>query len=160
MAEIILKTGHKVLIDDEDLEKVSGYGWSIHKPNAGNLEYARTDIRINGKRKLLYLHRFIMNAPKGTKIDHKNHNGLDNRKENLRLATSAQNTRNSLRRRDSKTGFKGVYRQDNRYIAHITVNYKQRKLGSFTSAEDAAKAYDQSARTEHGEFALLNFTET
>jgi len=92
-------------------------------------------------------------------IDHINHNGLDNRKANLRLATRAQNSRNRRPVGRGSSKYKGVtYRKsDGVFIADIRAGRKRIYLGCFKSETEAAKAYDAGAKKYHGEFASLNF---
>ena len=101
------------------------------------------------------MHRQILGCQADQQIDHRNHNTLDNRRSNLRLATPSQN---AINRRKAK-GYKGVSRVRDKWRATIgSVRKKERRhLGYFPSAERAAKAYDAAAIEMYGEFALLNF---
>jgi hypothetical protein len=106
------------------------------------------------------MHRRILNAPDEFVIDHINYNGLDNRKANLRLATRTQNNRHT--RRINKTGsskYKGVnwYTREKRWVAKITADGKTFPIGYFKDEIEAARAYDEAAKTYHGDFAALNF---
>jgi hypothetical protein len=103
-----------------------------------------------------------MNAQKGILVDHRNGNGLDNRRINLRLCTDAQNRANRRLQRNNKSGFKGVFlnAKNGKFLAHVQVNKKTFYLGSFVSPIDAAKAYDKAAKLHFGEFARLNFDNT
>jgi hypothetical protein len=108
------------------------------------------------------LHRFILCAAPGTIIDHKNGNGLDCTRENLRFVTSSQNQHNSGRRvytgkRSSR--FKGVHwhAETKKWVAQIMAARKYHYLGLFADEEDAARAYDAAATELHGNFARLNF---
>lgn len=94
-----------------------------------------------------------MNASRGSIIDHINGNPLDNRRENLRFCTHAQNMQNSKVRKHSGTGVKGVQKHRNKYRALICKNGKQIKLGSFDSIEEAKACYDAAALEIFGEFA-------
>jgi len=91
--------------------------------------------------------------------DHRNHDTLDNRRENLRVATRSENCRNRMRRVDNRSGFKGVSwnRERGQWRAQIWTGSTNKLLGTFADPVSAAKAYDEAACERHGEFALLNF---
>jgi hypothetical protein len=101
MKEIKLTTGQTALVDDEDFEEVNKYKWYAKK-NANGTLYAITEIwhgRKSVPRKTrIRMHRLIMKPADNMKVDHKNHNGLDNRKDNLRVCTTAENTRNKQKK--------------------------------------------------------------
>ena len=159
MREIILSTGHIAIVDDDDYERVSAHKWTLHD-NYGRGFYARTNIRratVERKYSSLMLHRFIANAKPGEVIDHINRNGLDNRKENLRIATRSTNAANSKHRCDRSTSpYRGAYKAQNRYKAQIRVNGKLLQLGSYICPKEAALAYDYAAKHFFGAFATLN----
>lgn len=91
--------------------------------------------------------------PVGTVIDHINRDRTDNRIANLRLATTAQNLTNSRRRKDNKSGVKGVWRNRNKWTTQISIDGKRHHVGNFDSKEEAAKAYAEAAKRHYGEFA-------
>ena len=128
----------EILLDDEDYERLQkdfdNMKWCVSK--CRNSLYAQK--RFN--KKIVHLHRYIMNFPNGI-VDHINHNTLDNRKENLRVVSNADNLRNGNIRVNNKTGVNGVYfRKDrNKYVARIKVNYKDINLGHFDTLEEAKK---------------------
>ena len=128
-----------ILLDDEDYERIEkdfkNLKWTVTKNR--NKLYAQK--MVNGKN--IYLHRYIMNCPKGKYVDHINHNTLDNRKQNLRITTNADNLRNGEIRINNKTGVKGVYfdKERNKYVVMIKVNYKGIFLGRFDTLEEAQK---------------------
>ena len=148
---INIKGGVVVLIDDADYPLISGHEWQPMQSK--RTTYARCSI---GNR-TVRMHRLIMAAKPGIQVDHRNGNGLDNRRENLRLATSLQNGANK-RTKGPASGFKGVYRTDRgkRWKAIITVGYKRQHLGCFDTAQEAAAAYDKAALEQFGEFACPN----
>jgi len=155
MKEIQLTQGKVAIIDDEDLEKVYQYKWCACK--GGKTFYAQRNIKINGKYTMVSMHRFIMDYPIGLQVDHINHNGLDNRKENLRVCNAAQNQWNQKSRTDNASGFRGVSLFGKKWRAHIRISSKKIYLGSFNAKEEAAFAYDKKAVELFGEFACLNF---
>lgn len=98
-------TVYDVLIDEEDIEKVESYKWYINVPQNARTLYVAND-------KLGKLHRYLMKAPKNLVVDHINRNGLDNRKENLRLTTASMNSRNMDTKSCNKLGVNGVSFED------------------------------------------------
>lgn len=158
--EVKLTRGLVTIIDAEDLELVSQWKWFASR--GGNTDYALRKKRIDGRQQTVVLHRVLLNAPAGMHVDHINGNGLDNRRENLRLCTRRENRRNSQRQAGSVSQFKGVSKRQGRpkaWVAKIYVGEKQYTQCFFTELE-AAKRYDEMAREHFGEFAKLNFPQT
>lgn len=145
------------LVDASDLSRViDGRGrWVAVQSNTSTLYVIRVGAKATGSQRT-YLHRYIMGLRKGDGryVDHHNHDGLDNRRENLRLATPVQNIANARRR-----GLVGVRRsRSGRWTARIKIgDGRERHLGTFDTPEDAARAYDRAAVEAFGEFALPNF---
>ena len=106
--------------------------------------------------KNLLLHRFIMGNPKGMDVDHWDRNPLNNRRNNLRIASRTQNNMNAKVRSNSKTGFKGVNARRGGYQTRIKVEGKYTYLGSSNDVRVAAQLYDKAAIKYFGEFALTN----
>jgi len=164
MIEIPLTRGKVALVDDEDAERILAHKWTAFTDSRRKRElwYAVRCVRSkNSKsRKSVGMHREILNAPDHLQVDHKNGNGLDNRKSNLRLATRAQNLRSS-HRPIGKSGYRGVYRHTNKksrqYQAKIEFEGKRRSLVCYDCPKQAAMAYDAAAKELHGAFAALNF---
>jgi hypothetical protein len=100
-----------------------------------------------------------MLLPGAPQVDHINHDTLDNRRANLREATTSQNKMNERRRKDNTSGFKGVawHKGRRKWCAHIGKDRVKYYLGYFLVVEDAARAYDAEARKRFGEFACVNF---
>lgn len=156
MKKIPLTKGLFALVDDSDFEWLSQWKWQARRDT--NTFYAdRTDRSNPLKRKTVSMHRAIMRVDDPSmNVDHIDHNGLNNTRENLRICTPAQNARNQKTSVRNTTGFKGVYKRGDRFIAAITVNWRCIYLGTFDSAEEAARHYNQAAVQHFSEFACLN----
>jgi len=164
MKTIPLSQGKFAIVDDEDFDRVNVYKWTWTKRSNDSGEgYALRTFGPRKQRKREMLHNFIMKIEVGTiRADHKNGNGLDNRKENLRLSTQQQNLRNRSHDPLAKSGFRGVYFKKNvskPWYSRIRVEGKKNiHLGYFITPEEAAKAFDQAAKLYFGEFCgKLNY---
>jgi hypothetical protein len=154
---IHLGKGLHALVSDCDYETVSRYNWSVHgtKPS---LRYAYGIVEGGG----MLMHRFLMAnelAP-GFEVDHVNHNGLDCRRENMRICTRRQNLCNTRKRGGTSSLHKGVSRMykagcvlSRPWVASIKIGDRQVHLGTFSSEESAAEAYAVAAQSAFGEFA-------
>lgn len=146
------------LVSDIDHERCKRYRWRADDSGESGLPYVKTTLRLeDGRKTSLYLHRFITGCPAAYKVDHRDNDTLNNQRPNLRIATHDQNNYN--RSPWGSSGFKGVQRVRHRFRARITVNHFETHLGYFASADDAARAYDEAAHAQFGEFAWLNFPE-
>lgn len=156
MKEIELTKGKFTLVDDDDFEKISQYKWYVTKKRDNY--YAYRDQMINKKKYHIPLHRFLLNVPENMEVDHINRNGLDNRRENLRVCTQGQNNANRLKYKNNTSGYKGVFWHiKNKYWrTQIVINKKAIHIGVFQDKVDAAKAYNQAALKYFGDFANLN----
>lgn len=154
MKRIPLTKGFEAIVDDEDYELVSQYSWYCWSNAKCNAMYARGFVGP----KQMPMHRLIMGDPKGHQIDHINRDGLDNRRSNLRLATTFENHRNIGLRKDNKTGYKGVFwlEKSGRWLASIRINGRTKYLGLYNDIIEAAKVYNAAAIELFGEFAWLN----
>jgi AP2 domain/HNH endonuclease len=154
MKTIPLTQGLCALVDDEDYEELSKYKWYAVK--APKTYYAYRNIRINKlKQKQIGMHQHLLGFKAGFEIDHINHNGIDNRRENLRWATDAQNSANKPRQMNNSSGVKGVYfdTRKSRWRARLMVKGRRIHIGTFSSLIDAEKAYREAAEDILGEFA-------
>lgn len=157
--EIELSQGKVALVDDEDFDILNRYKWYAYQEKSGHWYVKRTPS-INGKRvPEQKMHRVILGLQPGDKIqtDHINHNGLDNRRENLRKCTHAENQYNQ-RIRQHSSRYKGVSWDERRgkWIAQIRINGGNEYLGCFNDEDNAAKAYNLVAIGYFGGFANLN----
>lgn len=145
-----IASGKEVLISEADFGLVSQFLWHV-----GAKGYVMA--RLNGKK--IYLHRLIMNTPNDMDTDHINRNKLDNRRENLRIATRSENNMNKKMQTNNTSGYKGVgwNKQNQNWRAKIKVGDKHLNLGSFQDKILAAKAYDDAAKKYFGKYARTNF---
>lgn len=155
--EIDLGRGYVAIVDDDDYDWLTQYRWRL----LGDPEKRRTLYATSWavkRPKTTFMHRLIMGAEPGQVVDHINGEGLDNRRENLRVCTHRQNQQNRRRSVNNKTGYKGVIFHENRYRASIQLDGKQSPVGAFRCPLKAARAYDVAALKHYGEFANLNFS--
>ena len=152
MKIIPLTDGKASIVDDEDYEFLTQWKWH-HNQN-------RAVRRLAAKfgRKVVLMHRIILNAPDDLLVDHIDGNGLNNQKINLRICNKAQNAQNQRIGSRNKTGVKGAFfcLRSKKYQAVIIANRKTHLLGLFDLLEDAKKAYNDAAPIFHGEFARPN----
>ena len=156
---IDLKYGGRALVDASDYEYLNQFKW---KENPSKYtDYCVREDYSSGRRMKLGMHREIMKPKKGVMIDHINHNGLDNRRVNLRFCTKSQNAMNRPAPSHNTSGWKGVSysKKDGAYEAYITLEQKRRFLGVFKNKDDAAMAYNDAAQRLHREFAYYNVSE-
>jgi len=151
---IPLRLGRRAIIQLNDYEQIKKYFWVDRM--IGKTIYAMASASINGTTISLYMHRVILCPPNGESIDHKNHNGLDNRRCNLRLCTRAQNAANRGLPKNNTSGFKGVYWNGRKFIAQCYMNSKVKYLGSFDNAKEAAISHNKAVMKIYGEFACPN----
>lgn len=156
MKEIPLTQGKVALVDDEDYARLMQFKWFV--VHNGKKWYASR--KLEGlKRKNKFLHREILgeiHAP--LVVDHIDGDGLNCAKENMRICTQAENSRNSRSKCNGKVKYKGVcwHKASSSYVAQINTGGKVIHLGCFDSPEEAAVAYDNAASHYYGEYAFLN----
>lgn len=166
MKEIKLTKGKIALVDDEDYEYLNKFKWQAYKKYNNCYAGRALSRRLNnGKQKTIFMHREILSLEVGNiQADHIDHNGLNNQRSNLRVATPSQNTFNRRSHSGASSKYKGVQHHKAKYKdtvyyywkAVIGINGKVFHIGVFKSENDAALAYNQKAVELHGEFANLN----
>ena len=157
MREIPLTQGRVALVDNADYEWLSQYKWTWVDADSRKgyaTHYYRTGKRVSA----ISMHRLIMEPPDGLQVDHINGDGLDNRRENLRLCTQGQNLRNQVGRQNRVSEWKGVvlHKPSGKWMAQIGIDRRKIYLGYYETPELAALAYNEAALKYHGDFARLN----
>lgn len=156
MKEITLTQGKTALVDDSDYEYLNQFRWCVTIRN--KTSYA---IRRKGCKPgiIIYMHREVLGLtdPK-IFVDHKDRDGLNNQRENLRVATKSQNSMNGSIRKNKTSKYRGVrlFKERGKWVSAIWVNGKLKHLGIFKSEIDAAVVYNNAAKELFGEFANLN----
>lgn len=162
--EIPLTKGYVAIVDDEDSEEVSKYNW--HAVVAPRSVCAKATIQSGGRKYSLYLRRMVMGVTDPSlEVSHINHNGLDNRRENLRILPTGSRSHVNRRSANSASKYLGVsrYKRGGKWVAQIRFGKwphgQTTNLGYFSSEEAAARAYDVAACDIFGSSANLNFGE-
>jgi len=152
VAYVPLTKGYESIIDAADVYLVDCYNWFAIP--VGSTVYAARSDYSGKKMRMVYVHRTIMGEPDGLQVDHRDGGGLNNRRGNLRLATSSQNMQNRRMARNNKSGFKGasLHKGSGKWKAQIRINRELIYLGLFTSPEEAHAAYCRASKKYHGEF--------
>ena len=164
MLHIPLTQGKFALLDDMDVD-LAKFRWFARRDKM-NWYAGKNSSRTNG-RGLIHMHRVIMERKigytlsKSDRVDHLDHDGLNNTRDNLRLATNAGNQYNQrcTRLKKISSQYKGVawYKRHSTWRAQINCKQIVYHLGYFENEIDAALAYDKAASKYFGEFANLNF---
>jgi hypothetical protein len=156
---IPLTLGKYAIVDASDYEWLMQRKWYAVKDPKADSHYVLTyhPFRTGEKRLHMRMHRYIMGLDFSDprRVDHRNHNPLDNRRENLRVCTVTENNRNVRKNRTNTSGYKGVRMEAGKWRVRIRFNGKKLHVGFFLRLEDAIKAYRQAAFRYHGEFACL-----
>lgn len=157
MKEIKLTQGKVALVDDADFDWLNSVKWSAHKSD--RTFYATRHVNEGSARRFIKMHQLVAAVMGLSRPDHKDGNGLNNQRGNLRAATPSQQAANRQRFSNNSSGFKGVYwrNRHKKWEAQIRKNGVLKSLGYFDVAEKAAHAYDDAAIALFGEFAQLNF---
>lgn len=144
------------LVDADRFEELNAFVWSVSGRDGKHVARGREG-------KTLWLHHAVLGIPTSVHVDHKDGNGLDNRKSNLRVADNSLNHANigkMKRRRAATSKYKGVHwRKDrSRWSAELKIRDRSIKLGCYATELEAARAYDAAALQHFGEFARPNFS--
>ncbi len=157
MRFIKLSDGKAAKVDDADYRLLIQWKWSARKSD--NTFYAYRSTSIKGKTVCIRMHRFLLGVTdRNIQVDHIDRNGLNNQRENLRLATGSENNANRISKKGSTSTFLGVSRVPNsvKWRAKIAKNRISFHIGTFDSEIEAAIAYNKKAIEVHGVFANLN----
>ncbi len=157
MKIIHLTKGYRTLVDDEDYERFNQFHWEAVERD--NTVYAVRKVSIEGRTKTLFLHREILGLTEPSILtDHRDQDGLDNRKQNLRACNINENNRNQKARKGCSSKYKGVHavNKKRKWKAEIYIEGKKYNLGVHDNELDAARAYNEKAKELFGEFAWLN----
>lgn len=158
MKKIPLTQGQFALVDDEDYDWLNQWKWYAYKSrNTFYVECCQRGRRVK-------MHRMILGLKygDGKQIDHKDGNGLNNQRHNLRVCNYSQNNFNKgPQKRITSSRFKGVHwhKRDKIWITRIQYNNKEIHIGQYKNEIKAGKAYDRKAKELFGEFARPNFPE-
>jgi hypothetical protein len=156
---IPLSQGKYALVDEADYAELARYRWCVSWNVSGKQGHRKTFYAARSEKgRTIRMHRQIMGAARGEVVDHINHNGLDNRRSNLRVCSQAENMRNRRGWGGRTSRYKGVsyLRRSDTWQAVIVCEGRRYNLGQFDSETDAAGAYNAKARELFGEFACLN----
>lgn len=157
---IPLTHGYSAVVDPEDFERFGHLKWcaAIQRTRGFRVYAKRGVVRPDGSIETIFLHRAIMGAGPGQKVDHRSRNTLDCRRQNLRWASHFQNACNRIRNAEPRYGFIGVESQTpGSFRGLVTVSRRKHYTTTFPSPILAAAARDVLAQQLHGEFAVLNF---
>lgn len=150
---LTLSQGQFAIVDVSDYDWLSQWKWTAWWSPHSKSFYAVRNQHGGPKVERIIMARAIMECPKGKTVDHNDHNTLNNRRYNLRIATYSQNACNKTS--VGKSGFKGVqfHPQTGKWRARIQFEFKSRHLGLFATPQEAHQAYQKAALTLHGDFA-------
>ena len=156
---IPLTRGQFAKVSPHRFDELSQFKWTAHWSPGMRAYYVRRFVGIEGTNRIyVWMHRQILGLNRGDtrRGDHINHDGLDNRDENLRIASCSENSHNVVRCVNNTSGFKGVGLHNGKYRARIQIKGKSVFLGHAKTAEGAFRLYEEAAIRLHGEFACFD----
>jgi len=156
-AYVPLTRGYIARIDATDIDLVKDYSW-FAAVTKRTVYAARTARKADGKPGMILMHRVILDTSTSQQVDHKNHDGLNNTRSNLRECTNVENTHNQRKPLNNTSGFKGVSwsKTNQKWFAQIQVSNKTRYLGQFDTPKEAHYAYCQASQELHGNYGHTN----
>ena len=160
MREIPLTQGYVALVEDEDYIPLSKHSWRVRIGTRHRTQYAQTSYRVAGKRFHVQMHRVIMGAKPGQIVDHRDGNGLNNCRANLRITDAVGNNSNVIKRANSSSQYKGVHRMPDgrkKWCASLRHNRTIVLQAYFYTEVEAAQAYDAAVRLHCPDFGRVNF---
>ncbi len=154
MKVIPLTKGNWTFVDDEDYEYLRQWRWHVTAHGYAARSISEKNPHEGKTKGELLMHRLLLNAQHKQEVDHRDLDKLNNQRYNIRLCTSKENKMNRPKLKNNTSGFKGVYlrKRTGTFIAAISINSKLVHLGTFRTAEAAAKAYQDEAKKHHGDF--------
>jgi len=157
IAYVPLTQGFEAVVDKSDIPLIELANWHVRKDSSNNYAARNLPKDKNGRRGAISMHRVIMGIPTDFEVDHIDGNGLNNRKENLRLVSRSQNQSNRKVSSLSLSGLKGVspYRRNGTWHARISVNGKRICLGYYKTPEAAHAAYCEASQKFHGIYGRI-----
>ena len=157
MKLIPLSQGKFARVDDSDFNQLSKFRWTLKTSKRTKVLYAKRFVIVEGKHTTIQMHAEIMKPAKGLQVDHRDRDGLNNQRSNLRVTTRAQNQRNQRKHSKGSSRYRGVCKGYKGWLARISVDNKQISLGTFKTELEAALAYDFASLKYHGEHGRTNF---
>ena len=158
MMEIPLTQGKVALVDDHDYSYLMAWKWRASEQENGDFYAKRVAEKQRNGYRSIYMHRVILDVPKGVLTDHRNTNTLDNRRSNLRLCNRSENAHNCGVRSDNISGHRGIcwHKKARKWMVRLKSHNIDKYLGLFVDLQDAINARKAAEEKYVGEFAFNN----